>query len=136
MERLARLYQLWSWLPHFRAIGETEHLPTVSKALGLSPSALSRALKQLEAAVGRTLFIRDGRTIRLNQDGEVLLRAVRLGLRGIDDAMTSLNRETAPIWLRIHRGGERVARADHRRDRATIRDPLCHQADRQCAATT
>ena len=97
MDRVVRLYQLWSWLPHFRAIAETEHLPTASEALGLSASALSRALKQLEAAVGCDLFARDGRAIRLNEAGEELLRAVRLAMRGIDDALTSLAEDTSPL---------------------------------------
>jgi len=40
LDRVVRLYQLWSWLPHFRAVAETEHLPTDSEALG--PSATAR----------------------------------------------------------------------------------------------
>ena len=101
MDRVVRLYQLWSWLPHFRAVAETEHLPTASEALGLSPSALSRALKQLEANVGRDLFVRDGRTIRLNSSGEELLRAVRKAMQGIDDALQALATDSIPIQLRV-----------------------------------
>ena len=48
MEHLRRLYRVWNWLPAFRAVAETEHLPTASEMLGLTPSALSRAIKQLE----------------------------------------------------------------------------------------
>ncbi len=101
MERVVRLYQLWSWLPHFRAIAETEHLPSASTALGISPSALSRALKQLEAEVGTQLFVRDGRDIRINPEGEELLRAVRAAMRGIDDALTSLTGQEAQQTLRV-----------------------------------
>ena len=97
MERVVRLYQLWTWLPHFRAVAETEHLPTASVALGLSPSALSRALKQLEASVGCDLFVREKRSIRLNAQGKEVLRAVRLAMRGIDDALTALEQDDMPI---------------------------------------
>lgn len=99
MDRVVRLYQIWNWLPHFRAVAETEHLPTASEALGLSTSALSRALKQLEAAVGRDLFLRSSRAIRLNSHGQDLLRAVRLAMRGIDDTLQSF--DTTPIRMRV-----------------------------------
>jgi len=101
MERVVRLYQLWTWLPHFRAVAETEHLPTASAALGLSPSALSRALKQLEASVGCDLFVREKRSIRLNAQGKEVLQAVRLAMRGIDDALTALEQDDMPIVLRV-----------------------------------
>ena len=48
---LLRLLELWSWLPAFRFVAETEHLPTASDLLYTSPSALSRTVKQLEGAL-------------------------------------------------------------------------------------
>jgi DNA-binding transcriptional LysR family regulator len=101
MDRVVRLYQLWSWLPHFRAVAETEHLPSASEALGVSASALSRALKQLESAVGAELFVRDGRNIRLNPDGQELLRAVRLAMRGIDDKLEMIGSGLGDMPLRV-----------------------------------
>ena len=101
MDRVVRLYQLWSWLPHFRAVAETEHLPTASEAFGVSTSALSRALKQLEEAVGQELFVRDRGSIRLNEHGEMLLRAVRYAMRSIDDAVVALIANEVPLTLRV-----------------------------------
>src|SRR5262245_24932867 len=36
MDRAARLTELWSWLPAFRAVAETQHLPTAAAALHVS----------------------------------------------------------------------------------------------------
>ena len=101
MDRVVRLYQLWSWLPHFRAVAETEHLPTASEALGISPSSLSRALKQLEGVLDRDLFHREGRNIRLNHDGKQLLSSVREAMRGIDDTVSDILSDSSPLPLRI-----------------------------------
>jgi len=46
MERVRRLYQLWTWLGAFRGVGETQHLPTASEELRVSASSLSRAIEQ------------------------------------------------------------------------------------------
>ena len=61
VQRAVRVSQLWSWLPAFRTVAETEHLPTAARMLELSPSALSRSVKQLEDSLGRPLFTREGR---------------------------------------------------------------------------
>ena len=70
MERLRRVARLWSWLPAFRAVGETQHLPTASEHLLVTAPALSRAVRLLEKDVGRELFRRTGRRIELNDNGE------------------------------------------------------------------
>ncbi|MHC4078781.1 MAG: helix-turn-helix domain-containing protein, partial [Planctomycetota bacterium] len=69
MDRLRRLAQLWNWLPAFRAVGETQHLPTASRALSVTAPALSRAVRLLERDVGQPLFRRIGRRIELNEAG-------------------------------------------------------------------
>src|SRR5204863_148281 len=62
--------------PAFYVVAQTQHLPTASKRLHLSVSALSRTIRLLEAAVGRPLFHRTGRNLQLNAHGEGLLLAV------------------------------------------------------------
>jgi LysR family cyn operon transcriptional activator len=87
MERSRRLSTLWNWLPAFRAVAETEHLPTASEALHVSPSALSRTIKLLEEDVGQPLFDRAGRNIVLNQVGRTFLRSVRDAMRTLDEGL-------------------------------------------------
>lgn len=85
MERLLRLAQFWNWLPAFRAVAETQHLPRAAKALCTSAPALSRAVKLLERRLGKPLFKREGRRIVLNEDGERFLEAVRNAMRFVHE---------------------------------------------------
>jgi DNA-binding transcriptional LysR family regulator len=87
MERAYEIAGLWTWLPAFRAVAETQHLPTAAGFMHVTPSALSRSVKQLEEAVGTPLFARGGRRIRLNAAGERLLAAVRDAMRLLDDGL-------------------------------------------------
>lgn len=93
MEHLRRLYRVWNWLPAFRAVAETEHLPTASDLLHVTPSALSRSIKQLEEELGQPLFRRVGRRLELSPAGEELLHALRDSMsrldRGLSAASTS-----------------------------------------------
>jgi DNA-binding transcriptional LysR family regulator len=93
MDHLQRLYRVWNWLPAFRAVAETEHLPTASQMLHVTPSALSRSIKQLEEELGQPLFRRVGRRLALSPAGEELLRALRDSMarldRGLSAASTS-----------------------------------------------
>lgn len=103
--RLQAILPLWPWLPHFRAIAETEHLPTAARICGVGASSLSRSLRLLERALGHRLFERTGRALRLNHNGETLLVAVRDAMRRIDDARADLVDEGLRGPLRIASSG-------------------------------
>jgi DNA-binding transcriptional LysR family regulator len=90
MERLRRVSSLWSWLPAFRAVAETQHLPTASAQLFVSASALSRTIRLLEEDVGRQLFLRNARRIELNESGQRLLVAVRNAMRLIHEGLLAI----------------------------------------------
>ncbi|MCA9515924.1 MAG: LysR family transcriptional regulator [Myxococcales bacterium] len=95
------MLQLWSWLPAFRAVAETQHLPTASERLLLTPSALSRSIRLLEEELGTELFDRVGRGLVLNAAGQELLATVRDTMRMLDDAVTAISRKDAVGSLRI-----------------------------------
>lgn len=103
MERANRLRSLWAWLPAFRAVAETEHLPTASEMLHVSASSLSRTIRLLEEDVGRPLFDRVGRQIVLNEAGRELLVAVRNAMRGVDESLTRLGpgRLVGPVHVSV-----------------------------------
>lgn len=86
-DKFQRIHTIWNWLPAFRAVAETEHLPSASSMIHVSASALSRAIGQLEDYFGHELFDREGRSMELNERGERLLKAVRRSMRTIDDAI-------------------------------------------------
>ena len=83
----ARLVEIWSWLPAFRAVAEVEHVQRAAKNLRITPSSLSRAIGLLETHLGCLVFDRVGRNVKLNPAGEELLAAVRDGMRRIDDGI-------------------------------------------------
>lgn len=58
--------------------------------VGRSQSAVSMQIRRLEEMIGRPLFHREGRTLRLNPAGEELLLHARRLLRLSDEALTSL----------------------------------------------
>lgn len=91
--RLKALLPLWPWLPAFRAVAETEHLPSAARLVDSTPPSLSRAIAMLEQRLGRPLFTRNGRTLRLNADGRTLLSAVRDAMRRCDDGVQEISDE-------------------------------------------
>ena len=74
--------------------------------LGLSPSALSHALRALEERLGVRLFNRTTRSVALTEAGERLYSRIRPAFRDIEDALEDLNqfRDTPPGTLRISAG--------------------------------
>ncbi len=88
MQFVHRLRTAWPWLPAFRAVAETEHLPTAAHQLDVVPSSLSRTVKLLEDELGVALFDRTGKTLVLNDAGRTILAAVRDAMRSLDEAFT------------------------------------------------
>lgn len=105
MDRTRRLMNLWSWLPAFRVVAQTEHLPTASERLNVSASALSRTIRLLEEEIGRPLFDRIGRRLVLNGDGALLLDGIRDAMRRVDDALDEIHEATYRGPVRISAPG-------------------------------
>src|SRR5690554_4873240 len=78
------LATIWNWLPAFRAVAESEHLPTAAARLHVSAPALSRTVRLLEEHLEVELFNRVGRRLVLNSAGEQLLSAVQEAMGGLD----------------------------------------------------
>jgi DNA-binding transcriptional LysR family regulator len=75
------------------AIHEHGTLHVAAEHLGMTQSAASKMLHELEAAVGEILFEREGRGLRLNSAGQAVMNACR-GLRG---TMTALGNELSRL---------------------------------------
>ncbi|CAN5766308.1 LysR family transcriptional regulator [soil metagenome] len=99
MDRAVRLANLWNWLPAFRILAETEHLPTAARQLHLTPSSVSRSIKLLEDQLGYLLFVRTARALRLNDAGRALLAAVRDAMRTIDNSLVEDNATSTRIRI-------------------------------------
>ena len=105
MERHRKITEFWNWLPGFRAVAETEHLPTAADRVHVTPAALSRTVRLLEDALERPLFHRRGRRLHLNDDGRVLLDATRQAMRLVHDAAAALGGTALDGPVKIATGG-------------------------------
>ena len=54
----------------FLSLADNLHFGKTSRELHVSPSALSRSIKQLEDELGAPLFLRDNRSVRLTREGQ------------------------------------------------------------------
>lgn len=75
----------------FVAVAEREHLTRAAEAIGLTPSAVSAAIKNLEAFYGVELFHRVGRRIELTQTGRAFLVEARTTLARVRSAELMLS---------------------------------------------
>lgn len=57
-------------LKQFMALAESLHFSRASDACHVSPSTLSRTIKQLEEQLGVSLFVRDNRSVTLTPEGD------------------------------------------------------------------
>ena len=75
------------------AIHEQGTLHAAARQLGTTPSAASKMLHELEAAVGEALFEREGRGLRLNPAGQAVMHACR----GVHGTMAALGNELSKL---------------------------------------
>lgn len=74
-------------LKTFVAIAETGSFARAARAVYRTPSAVSMQIRKLEDTLGRQVFARDGRSVRLTPEGEALLGYARRMLRLSDEAV-------------------------------------------------
>jgi DNA-binding transcriptional LysR family regulator len=75
----------------FVAIAETGSFSLAANLVFRTPSAVSMQIKKLEDILGRAVFIRDARAVRLTPDGEMLLGYAR--------RMLAINREAVSKFI-------------------------------------
>ncbi|ODT08438.1 MAG: LysR family transcriptional regulator [Mesorhizobium sp. SCN 65-20] len=75
----------------FVAIAETGSFTTAANAVFRTPSAVSMQIKKLEDILGRSVFLRDARSVALTTDGEMLLGYAR--------RMLAINREAVSKFI-------------------------------------
>ena len=88
-------------LRSFVAVVECGSLAGAAARIGRSESALSLQMARLEDVVGRRIFDRDGRSLKLNQTGSALLGHAHAILNRIDAARTALDDKARPEPVRV-----------------------------------
>ena len=80
----------------FRAVAEAGSLSAAGRALGLTPSAVSRTIDRIEARLGVRLLLRTTRRLTLTAEGQAYLGAARRILADLDDAEQAVADQGAP----------------------------------------
>lgn len=73
-------------LKYFQTVARLGHMTRAAEELYVSQPSLSRSIARLEQELGAPLFDRQGRRIRLNQYGQVLLRRVEFAFEDLERA--------------------------------------------------
>lgn len=84
-------------LKQFVTVAETLHFGRASDICHISPSALSRSIRQLETDVGARLFERDNRSVALTREGERFLGFARDSLAQWDAVRNELMAEAGEL---------------------------------------
>ncbi|MET7700656.1 MULTISPECIES: LysR family transcriptional regulator [unclassified Streptomyces] len=82
-------------LRYFVAVAEELNFARAAERLGISPPPLSRAIRQLEAEMGVTLFERTTHSVTLTPAGTVLLAEARIALDALQAAGRRAQRAAA-----------------------------------------
>ena len=77
-------------LKYFKTAAELEHITKAADKLFISQPSLSKSLHQFEEEVGVPLLDREGKGIRLNQNGKILLEHITKALDEIDYGLAEI----------------------------------------------
>ena len=81
-------------LRYFQVAAYYEHMSKAAEYLNVSQPALSSMISRLEKELGLLLFDHIGRTVRLNNNGKILLKHVNHVFMEIEDAKSELKDST------------------------------------------
>ena len=101
MNELRRLIHSPHHLFVFEVCGRLLSFTRAAAELGVSQPAVSLTIRQLEQAIGQTLFHRQHRAIRLTEAGEHLYNEVSISLERILQIAREVNREPAAALVTL-----------------------------------
>ena len=81
----------------FQAVAEAGGFTAAATQLGVSQSAVSRAVSSLEQRLGTSLLHRSTRRVRLTDEGHVFLHACRRVLEDVAEAERSVTSDQQPV---------------------------------------
>lgn len=77
----------------FEAAARRESFKSAAAELGVTPTAISHQIRQLEAGLGVTLFVRQTRKVALTAEGRMLFPALRDALDAMAEAVAAVKRK-------------------------------------------
>lgn len=78
-------------LRSFIEVSKCENMSMAAEKLGISQPSLSQSIKKLEQSLGLDLFDRKGRSIRLNENGELLYPYTDIAFRAMENAVNEIH---------------------------------------------
>lgn len=90
-----------SGLRAFEAAARTGSFRAAAELVGVTPSAVSHAIRTLEYGLQTSLFVREGRKVGLTAEGELLLRHVQLGFEELKRGIAAVSGRNRML-LRLH----------------------------------
>ncbi len=75
---------------YFAAVARAGSIRAAARELNIASSAINRQVLMLEEAIGMALFERAGRSLRLNQAGELLLAQINATAREYEDTLSAI----------------------------------------------
>ncbi|MEI3597355.1 MULTISPECIES: LysR family transcriptional regulator [unclassified Oceanobacillus] len=91
-------------IKYFIEVAKREHVTDAANHLHVAQSAVSRQIAKLEEELGVSLFIREGRNVRLTPIGEIFLKHMEQAIHVIEDAEQVIHEYTDPEKGTIHIG--------------------------------
>ena len=76
----------------FLAVAEHRSFSAAARALFVSHSTTSRAVAALERELGAALLLREGRTVRLTREGEILQAEAKRLLEQVEELKAAVKR--------------------------------------------
>lgn len=101
-----------SQLYYFQHLAEVQHYTRAAEDLFITQPALSHAIASLEDELGCSLFQKDGRNMRLTDDGALFKRYVDEGLNAIDNGVSELQSRHGMLSGSIDIGAVATVRAE------------------------
>ncbi len=79
----------------FLSLADNLHFGKTSREQHVSPSALSRSIKQLEDELGAPLFVRDSRSVQLTREGQQFREYASEAMKSAASRMPAANAATS-----------------------------------------
>ena len=101
MHRLRRSLPSLTALTAFEAAARRESFTGAADELGVTQAAVSRRIKALEAELGRTLFDRAHRRVRLTEAGRTLFASVTAAFDDLADSVDRVRMRAASLTVAV-----------------------------------
>lgn len=78
-------------LKYFKRVAELEHVSKASEQMHVAQPSISRTIKSLERELGSELFERQGKYIKLNKNGEIVLKHANVIISSVESIKKELS---------------------------------------------